>query len=84
MALASCCALLSERLPGGEAQLHPPPSCAPGCVRAGQPALPVASPRQASKDCVEKTVKRLRDKLKDRILGQILYIMQVGGGCRGS
>lgn len=27
---------------------------------------------------MEKTIKRLRDKLKDRILGQILYIMQVG------
>ncbi|GAB4819192.1 hypothetical protein N2152v2_006238 [Parachlorella kessleri] len=31
---------------------------------------------QASKDCVEKTVKRLRDKLKERTLGQILYLMQ--------
>lgn len=31
---------------------------------------------QASKDCVNKLMKRLQDKLSTRILGQILYIMQ--------
>ena len=31
---------------------------------------------QASKDCVEKTKKRLTDKLHSRVLGQILYTFQ--------
>jgi HEAT repeat protein len=31
---------------------------------------------QASKDCVNKLMKRLQDKLSTRILGQILYVMQ--------
>ncbi|KAI7836949.1 hypothetical protein COHA_009198 [Chlorella ohadii] len=31
---------------------------------------------QASKDCVNKLMKRLQDKLGSRILGQILYVMQ--------
>lgn len=64
------------------------PSLPTLCLLGALLLLPVAktlccpAPRapvlQASKDCVEKTIKRLRDKLKDRILGQILYIMQVG------
>ncbi|KAL4437552.1 hypothetical protein ABPG77_003533 [Micractinium sp. CCAP 211/92] len=31
---------------------------------------------QASKDCVNKLMKRLQDKLNTRILGQLLYVMQ--------
>lgn len=31
---------------------------------------------QASKDCIDKMNRRLRDKLGGRVLGQILYIMQ--------
>jgi HEAT repeat protein len=31
---------------------------------------------QASKDCVNKLMKRLQDKMGSRILGQILYVMQ--------
>ena len=31
---------------------------------------------QASRDCVNKTLKRLQERLLPRVLGQILYIMQ--------
>lgn len=30
---------------------------------------------QASKDCVQKTIKRLQDKLKDKVLQQLLYLL---------
>ena len=32
---------------------------------------------QASKDCVQKTLKRLEDKVKDRVLEQLLYLLHV-------
>lgn len=35
---------------------------------------------QASKDCVNKMLKRLQDRCHGRVLGQILYLMQVRGG----
>lgn len=35
---------------------------------------------QASRDCVQKMTNRLRERLKGRIMGQILYVMQ---GCSG-
>ena len=32
---------------------------------------------QASKDCVNKTLKRLEEKVKDRVLDQLLYLLHV-------
>lgn len=40
---------------------------------------------QASKDCVQKTIKRLEDKIQGNVLKQILYAMhssQVGSAVR--
>ncbi len=36
---------------------------------------------QASKDCVQKTIKRLEDKIQGNVLKQILYAMHSSQVC---
>ena len=38
-------------------------------------------PLQASKDCVQKTIKRLEDKIQGNVLKQILYAMHSSQVC---
>lgn len=49
-------------------------SCASCCVLSALVTL-CCAPLQASKDCVQKTIKRLEDKIQGNVLKQILYAM---------